>query len=1528
MFRKCLINLITSVALIICSIGQYHVEAAEEFFKTEHYIEAESGLTRSDIYEISSPYASGGKYLVSNSAKISFPDKIKTEEVSFLFDIDAEGEYKTFMRIYIPASSSNEIYWRWNNGEWQTFSGTANKDFYWAEIGTQRLKTGINKLQFCHKSTGVYYDMIYVSNDSEFYPVNPDGVEKMPDVKATSSNFYQTQSRECTVRADMDGVMFEAENASLQSGISIVRGTGLSGGASVLCSGSVADQSAPLKEEAGWIEFVFSTERTGKYNIWGRTYSVNGASDSCYVAAGPINENPTYRYMAPIVDTTGYVWSAVILSIEAKAGEPIRVRIRPRESNWRIDQFVITDNPAYLPSGIESEIKFKNTIMYPTGGVYPPVNPPAGEHPRLLFRKDDIPEITSNIDHPKNAQMKELFFSYAKGDVSLGTVANNDARFRIEAKALYYALYGDAEIGRQAVELAQEAIGWEMNKRSDGQERAYELIITMHSRVYDWCYDLMTPEQRERVHDICVAYCVQTESGWPPTQASLATHGAESVLLRGMLSFAIATYDERPDYWDCVGGRFYKDYVPERAWHQEAIMHHQGSNYGHYRHQWSCWAAKIITGMGAEAPFDLVKAGQHAYSQFTYARRPDGSRFKWGDWNYTDPMMYHSDGGALLIMHSISKDPYVTDELMRYYTIGDKDGISNQLTDPVTWLLLFDPNIEPMSVTNFPNSRYFGSPVGATFARTGWEEGIDSDSVAAVMFINEWQFGGHQHKDRGSFQLWYKGPLASESGFYDTFGSDHHTIWSYQSTAHNTVLVYDPDEPTSNFGKGINDGGQRGNMVHYPTFEEMLENPDEYKQSMVTGQEIDPENPIKPYYTYLKGDLTNAYSDKVSDYTRSFMFLDLKEREVPAALIVFDKITTPDSKLEKTWLLHGQTRPQISGSRSVWGTLPYEDELGRKYTGKMVVDSLLPADNKIETNVVGGVDEGWSLINGVNYPYTDINESKEDNTYRMEKKISGENTTYFLNCIQVTDEKNKNVYITKLLETDEFYGIEISDRVVMFSKSGRRIGNSFELKGQTTGVTFRYTVCDVEKGQWKITAGNDVQIICATEDGGVLSFETSADVIKAEKIDDSSKETIVVELENAWPITVKMGGATGSYLGFKTAPEIINGKLMVAASGVASALGLKSEQVFLGETFSDEKLGSIVTFKSGSRQFIKNGEATTMINEAYYKNDELMVELRSFAESFGYIVHWDDTYQRAILVENKPVVFENLPGYAKIISLENDDDRTVLETESAQFVGDGVMTTLWAADGIGRYIQIELEKEEFISGVEIVFNPNNKRSAKFEIQLSTDNVNYETVYEGYGWSGTDGLTWESFAFDIGKQNKAKYIRYVGLGSNISNMNGVRELRFKTCDELVTWAEKDSYAKISSVRMDDGEIDGAYKGEYLTDNNSRTIWKVFGKGRYVDFVLEENSWISGVDIVFEPESRRSAKFEIAVSDNGTDFVTVYKGKSDPGADTNSIEHFDFDKVYEAKYVRYIANGSDISQWNGVREIRIINKIERG
>lgn len=98
--------------------------------------------------------------------------------------------------------------------------------------------------------------------------------------------------------------------------------------------------------------------------------------------------------------------------------------------------------------------------------------------------------------------------------------------------------------------------------------------------------------------------------------------------------------------------------------------------------------------------------------------------------------------------------------------------------------------------------------MGHMIARTSWEDGLDSNAVVAQMKVGELWFANHHHLDAGHFQIYYKGLLAGDSGRYNLYGSAHDGAYNKRTIAHNTMLVYDPNEKMSYFGS-VNDGGQR-----------------------------------------------------------------------------------------------------------------------------------------------------------------------------------------------------------------------------------------------------------------------------------------------------------------------------------------------------------------------------------------------------------------------------------------------------------------------------------------------------------------------------------------------------------------------------------------------------------------------------------------------------------------------------------------------------------------------------------------------
>lgn len=1490
-------------------------------FRADSLVEAEYGSVKNTMFVGSSKYSSGGKYLYSKASVVSDASAIDTDDASYIFDIEQDGKYKLFARIYAPSTSANQFYYRWNRESWKNFSALTVGEYFWADLGEVELTAGSRKLELCRKHQNVEIDCLWLSSSTnkEFVPDEPSGVEKMEKLDDSEMTYSQKQTEKCLVTDS--GAMFEAEKATLASGMGISKGSDLSGGEAVKCGVSVENRDLPENTAPGVLEFEFEVDKDGKYQIWARMLAPSSSSDSLY---STVNEQ---KYSQPNL-TAGekYNWYRIQGGVSCKIGEKTTVKLRPRESGWSVDQFIIVSSAAYTPDGMVDKVEIKDVYLTPESPL-PPYNPPKGEHPRVYFRSSDIPSLIEKLNHAENSYVKRIFETQVKEAVTVGEVYSEGVLQRIEAKAYYYALFGDREKGREAIDAILQTPDWNMGNKAD-YTRIYGRAIESIGIIYDWCYDLLSDEEKRSMIDAAISWAGFMEIGWPPNkQQAMVGHGAEAQLLKDDMAFAIAVYDERPDIWNYIGGRFYELYVPERIWSIQSQLHNQGSNYGTYRNRYSAYAWLLITGMGAPEPYSGYYVGTNAYSQMIYMRRPDGMVFLSGD-DYNTNVMEYNNGlpETVLVEFACSKDPIVKDELMRVSESAGKSGINISTGDAgtVKWLMFNDPSVKRSSRESLPLSYYFGTPAGNMVARTGWGEGVYSNSVVCEMVLGEYWFGNHQHKDAGNFQLYYKGPLATESGSYVgvSYGSNDHWNYTMQSIAHNTILVYTPNEDAINFtsiaGKKINDGGQRWPQgVSTSSYDKVRNDPD-FKRATVMAREIDSKNGLEPNYTYLKGDITNSYSKKVSDFKRSFMFLNFKDETIPAALIVFDKLSVSDPSFEKTWLLHGQQSPEIkTNGRTVWKSNPYVNEkTGEKYTGKMIADSMLPKSDKVSMNVVGGEKDGFTNIRGTDFNHPNKDITAEENTFRLEiSPKENSETTYFLNCMQVTDEGNMNYLNPQLIDLNNFYGVKIHNRVVMFSKSGEKVSESIEY--ESDGGEYEFTICDMEPGTYSVDSDGEKQQFSVTEEGSVLSFTSTGESIVISKENDTAAEPKRIEIQPVTNVCVKYDG---KLVGTDTPPETVNGKTMMPVSNLAVKMGLEVTDGFLKRTYYDPEQHTEVVVRPDSDTLEVNGEAVRMSNKTFYRNNELFVELRAFAEAFNAKVFWDNELNTAMIASDKKIIKKTEEGYAKIVSADNDAGE-MEAIHHASNVTDGDLSTIWSAQGIGRYLQLELEKETILENIEIIFNPNAKRTPKFEVQTSDDGVKFETVYEGAGSPEANGTDWEVFKFDPTKLIKTKYIRYVSNGSDKSLWAGVKEIRFKEGKEMIVWDMDDEHIPVKAVHSDDGETDADNLPQNLIDSTSRTIWAALGEGRYVDLELESKSTVSGLDIIFNKNKNRTAKFEIQISDDGTNFTEIYEGKSNPDAGEFEWESFSFEKPVSAKYIRYIGLGSDKSKWNGVNEIRI-------
>ena len=467
----------------------------------------------------------------------------------------------------------------------------------------------------------------------------------------------------------------------------------------------------------------------------------------------------------------------------------------------------------------------------------------------------------------------------------------------LEAQALDALISDDSGKGRGVIEkllfLLRNVVVYDdyMKARFAGH------LIFIASEVYDWCYYLLTAEERGEIIIRCESLAEKyLEMGYPPAkQAAISGHGNEAQLLRDLLAFSIAVYDERPDIYNFCAGRLFDEYIPAYEKVFAGEFHPQGPCYGSYRYAWAMWFGLLIYSMSGERvlPPQTVKTAE----SFIYLRRSDGEALRLGDdYNETKALYTHKNpffvplflaaaysGDALWYSESEKqfREEYLI-PLAHSYDYYDEGSCGEGVISPAVYLIW--NKLTPLSDDrNLPFGRYFDWPVGATVYNDG--ERLVLMKIGCLWGAN------HDHLDTGCFQIYDGEILASDSGVYDSYNTPHRKNYTIHTLAHNCILV-------------------DGNGTRIPrekkepkTLESWLS---EYGMAKVLFH-----SEADGVYE-IEGDLSEAYSETCRSVTRKMRFEpDRGERGI---LAVSDRVEPIDPNSKVTFVIHSQSKPVVDGN--------------------------------------------------------------------------------------------------------------------------------------------------------------------------------------------------------------------------------------------------------------------------------------------------------------------------------------------------------------------------------------------------------------------------------------------------------------------------------------------------------------------------------------------------------------------------------------------------------------------------------------
>jgi heparin/heparan-sulfate lyase len=662
---------------------------------------------------------------------------------------------------------------------------------------------------------------------------------------------------------------------------------------------------------------------------------------------------------------------------------------------------------------------------------------PPSEHPRLYLQSRDLGDLQRRINHPALKPDWDYMRRHAADNVQT----------RLEVEAIEYLLDHNAERGKRTVAAALEALeNAHYPKEKQDISRAIGRMMVTGAIVYDWCYPLLTASQKQQFIEQEVRLAKDMEVGYPPREGSYLTgHGSEWMVMRDLLSAGVALYDEFPEMYRYASKRFFDGLLPARNFWYQGHAFHQGSAYAETRVSAELYPLFIFDRMG----FPNIYSPEQQFLPYSwiYMRRPDGQLLRSGDGQSKAPKL------RSLLIASYYKDGYILADYLKTPGVDDK----------LFELLWRDPDLQPKPIEELPLSHYMESPYGWMVARTGW----DAESVIAEMKVNVFNFTNHQHLDAGAFQLYYKGPLAIDSGLYEgsdgAYGSPHHKNYYQRTIAHNSLLVYDPEEKFTRGGTALsNDGGQRlPNGWSEPNRLDTLLTRG-YKTGEVLAHDFGPD-PKHPSYTYLKGDITQAYSSKVRQVQRSFVFLNLEKRSNPAALIVFDRVVAANPAFKKVWLLHSMEEPAIREDATETSLTE------RGWNGKLFTTTLLPEKEDREITKIGGPGKEF-FVDGVNYPNQPRGGDPKDfetGAWRIElSPRRPAETSYFLNVLQVTDAAGSALSKIEKNESKDTIAVRVGEFLAVFRKDGLTSPDPVTFSTSGPGAT-KCLVTGLAQGSWR-----------------------------------------------------------------------------------------------------------------------------------------------------------------------------------------------------------------------------------------------------------------------------------------------------------------------------------------------------------------------------------------------------------------------------------------------------------------------------
>jgi len=536
------------------------------------------------------------------------------------------------------------------------------------------------------------------------------------------------------------------------------------------------------------------------------------------------------------------------------------------------------------------------------------------EHPRLLGSREHLQRLAKERveDYQRTARVAR--------ELDAGDHA------KMISMAIVCAVEYDEQLGKRAVKMAMKYINGPIRKGH--VPFAYDLARC--AIVYDLCYEYWSEDQRVKFHEYVnktVDANVRSEThvfhngwyGYKNWGIGLACYAAYyenehaasilQALEQEWRTRAAPALNLAGDGGGWAEGYYINYWLYEWLFFCEVARHCEGVDY--YAAAPRFFKNRAIAGMFETYP------GIKIYN----SRRPipmgdGGGRVFGGD---RDKAL---SARRILVNHFRDDPGHQAVQAFNETTSRSSVGV-NAYKD----FLWRDTSIRKSNLRDFKLSHLSPGP-GYVYARSSWDE-----DATYFFFKCGDRFTAHQHLDVGHFLIYKYEELAGDGGHYDSFGSSHDVNYHLRSIAHNTMLVREPSEVWPKIRAGPVSGNDGGQSHSWPHHNGAVTDPAEWQK----GRQLYNIADILAFedrgeYLYVAGDCTRAYSpDKLAYFTRQIVFLR------PGSFVIFDRVSSKNPQLKKTWLLQAMNVPAKDG----------QDMVVTNGKGRLFIQTLLPENQQV-----------------------------------------------------------------------------------------------------------------------------------------------------------------------------------------------------------------------------------------------------------------------------------------------------------------------------------------------------------------------------------------------------------------------------------------------------------------------------------------------------------------------------------------------------------------------------------------------------